>query len=195
LAIAGFLYQFASMFDGVDGEMARVNLSESEKGAWIDSSIDYFTHAICLGGLIIGWLRSDVSLMELYALAAIAAGLLLVNTGVARLVKQYGPEGEAMLLTHFSIWVNKAAGRPDCPITLRMANALFPIVRRDMVAMLLMLATFTGYRETLGLLVAFGLGIGAYALIFHRRRIIAESDRGSVAAGTALAAAKVGGSS
>ena len=175
LALAGFLYQFASMFDGVDDEMARINLSDSQRGAWVDTSIDYFTHLIALVGLLIGWLRSDASQVEALGLIAILAGLFLVLGAVARLVRRHGPPGEAMLLTHFSIWVGKAAQRPGCPLTLRMANALFPIVRRDMVAFLLMLATFTGHRETLGLLVAFGLGIGAYALVFHRQRIVAES--------------------
>jgi phosphatidylglycerophosphate synthase len=175
LAMAGFLYQFASMFDGVDGEMARMTLRDSPRGAMIDSIIDYFTHAFCFAGLILGWFRSDAGPAEIVALVLLLLTVAVVLFFVGVVVRRHGPPGETMMLTHFSLWVNRAATRPDCPLSLRIANGLFPIVRRDVVALLLMLATFTGRRETLGLLVAGGLAVGAYALIFHRKRIVAEA--------------------
>ena len=60
MALAGFLFHLASAFDGVDGEMARSTLSESNFGAWVDTTVDTGTYVACLIGVTIGWLREGV---------------------------------------------------------------------------------------------------------------------------------------
>lgn len=69
--IAGaFLFWFASIADGVDGEMARVTLSESARGEQLDTFADIATYVMCLVGVTVGWARQGMG-PEDRALAAI----------------------------------------------------------------------------------------------------------------------------
>ncbi len=51
LLFGGLLTQFSSIFDGVDGEVARLKYLESKFGKWLDSVLDRYADAFILGGL------------------------------------------------------------------------------------------------------------------------------------------------
>ncbi len=52
LAAGGMLAQLASVLDGCDGEVARLNHSQSEYGGWFDAVLDRYSDAILLFGLM-----------------------------------------------------------------------------------------------------------------------------------------------
>ena len=58
---AGVLFHLASVLDGVDGEVARCTITESEAGAKLDLFIDRFTYIIALVGITIGWTREGTA--------------------------------------------------------------------------------------------------------------------------------------
>ncbi len=79
--IGALLFQAASVFDGVDGEIARATFRTSPAGARLDSLIDAATNLAFVAGLSANlWLRGD-------AFAAIAglAGLALLLAGLAQI--------------------------------------------------------------------------------------------------------------
>ncbi len=82
--IAGaLLFQAASIFDGVDGEMARATYRTSEQGATLDSIIDACTNlAFVMGVTVNVALAGDFSgaVAGLISLVTLAAGLLLIGT-------------------------------------------------------------------------------------------------------------------
>ncbi len=51
LLLGGLLTQFSSIFDGVDGEVARLKYMETKFGKWLDSVLDRYADAFILGGL------------------------------------------------------------------------------------------------------------------------------------------------
>ncbi len=53
LVIGALLFQAASIFDGVDGEIARASFRTSASGAALDSLIDAATNLACVGGVAI----------------------------------------------------------------------------------------------------------------------------------------------
>src|SRR4029077_9363990 len=74
--IAGaFLLWFASIADGIDGEMARVSLSESASGEQLDTLVDHSTHALCYAGVVIGWWRQGIGPRGTLPAAAVALAL------------------------------------------------------------------------------------------------------------------------
>ncbi|PEQ13813.1 hypothetical protein B2G71_05750 [Novosphingobium sp. PC22D] len=81
-AIAGaLLFQAASMFDGVDGEIARATFRTSARGATLDSLTDAATNFAFIGGLAANlWLRG----LESAAYAGLA-GLVMLMLGTALL--------------------------------------------------------------------------------------------------------------
>lgn len=81
--IAGaLLFQAASIFDGVDGEIARATFRTSQRGAMFDSLIDAVTNLAFIGGLTFNlWHRGFVRTAAFGAmgLLLLAAGLFLIG--------------------------------------------------------------------------------------------------------------------
>lgn len=82
LIIGALLFQSASIFDGVDGEIARATYRTSELGATLDSVIDAFTNLAFITGVTVNVAMSgDVSgaVAGAIALVTLAVGLLLIG--------------------------------------------------------------------------------------------------------------------
>ena len=81
-ALAGVLWQLAAVLDRCDGEIARVQLSESKFGAWFDTLTDNFAYLCAYVGFLFGIQRvyGDKPLYLYLALSAV--GALLVILGV-----------------------------------------------------------------------------------------------------------------
>ncbi|MGC4085324.1 MAG: CDP-alcohol phosphatidyltransferase family protein [Vicinamibacterales bacterium] len=76
--VTGILFQLASVLDGVDGEIARATLTESDAGARVDTLVDQLTYLACFAGMTIGWMREGsgttaVSWTVLIGLALVAS--------------------------------------------------------------------------------------------------------------------------
>lgn len=173
LAFAGILYQSASLFDGVDGEIARITMTESPRGAWLDSTIDYITHFLAFVGLIVGWLREGASFGRIGMLVALLASVVALLWGISNFVRRHGHGSNALDLTQFAVCLYAAAAQSGSPRSLRIASGSFPIVRRDLMALVLMGAALTGFREAIGLLIVYGVALGSFVLIFHSKRLAA----------------------
>lgn len=72
------LFQFASIFDGVDGEIARATFRTSPEGARLDSLIDAVTNVACLGGVALNLYMQG----ETMAALAGVTGIVLLATGL-----------------------------------------------------------------------------------------------------------------
>jgi 1L-myo-inositol 1-phosphate cytidylyltransferase / CDP-L-myo-inositol myo-inositolphosphotransferase len=83
LILGAILFQAASIFDGVDGEMARATCRTSSQGATIDSIIDACTNLAFIAGVTINvGLAGDLigAVAGGLALATLAAGLFLISS-------------------------------------------------------------------------------------------------------------------
>jgi len=86
--IAGaVLFQAASMFDGVDGEIARATYRTSDRGAMIDSLIDAATNLSLVAGIVINLAqrgRWGPAMFGIAGLAMLALGLTTLGTRARR---------------------------------------------------------------------------------------------------------------
>lgn len=76
------LFQAASIFDGVDGEMARVTFRSSRQGAALDSTIDIITNLAFLAGLTYSLTVQGVTAalyLGTWSVCAMALGLWLIG--------------------------------------------------------------------------------------------------------------------
>ncbi len=55
--LGGILVQFSSILDGCDGEVARLKFEDNEYGAWFDATLDRYSDAIIVFGIILGLLN------------------------------------------------------------------------------------------------------------------------------------------
>ena len=78
LAVAGVLWQLASILDGCDGEIARVKLAETKFGAWFDTVTDNLAYLFGYAALMAGmWHLDPDNYLPIYAgISAIASMVL-----------------------------------------------------------------------------------------------------------------------
>jgi CDP-L-myo-inositol myo-inositolphosphotransferase len=87
LVIGAFLFQAASILDGVDGEIARATFRTSRLGAAADSLVDAVTNLAFIGGVVANlWLAGQgrVAAIGALGLGAMALGLLLLGLKARR---------------------------------------------------------------------------------------------------------------
>jgi len=66
IPLAGLLYQFSSILDGCDGEIARASLNMSKKGGYVDSILDRFVDFLFLA--IIALLYPKTATVAMFAI-------------------------------------------------------------------------------------------------------------------------------
>ena len=167
----GVLFQLASVLDGVDGEMARVTLTESDRGALIDTLVDQLTYLACFLGLTIGWIREGAGPGALAWAAAIAVALVLSLVRGGRFVGRHAPNASFAFIDRA---VARAA-RDSKRAALHVAAATFPLLRRDAFATLFLLVAFVGYRELIPALVTFGIVFANVTLSLYHRELTAAA--------------------
>lgn len=80
--IGGLLFQFASILDGCDGEVAQIKLKDSRMGAFVDTITDHMSYLIFVIGVTIGTYNALGDPRVLYITGiSIAALLFAMNLG------------------------------------------------------------------------------------------------------------------
>ncbi|MGE0706060.1 MAG: CDP-alcohol phosphatidyltransferase family protein [Vicinamibacterales bacterium] len=166
-AIAGVLFQLASVLDGVDGEIARTTLAESARGAQFDATVDRLTAIVCFAGVTIGWVREGAGIAAVTWTAAIGLGLALSLLRAFRFVAVHA-RGAPLLVIDRGI--NQAA-RESGAVLLRIAARGFALLRRDLFAVIFMVVGFTGVRSLVPALVAAGIVIANVTFSLYGREI------------------------
>jgi phosphatidylglycerophosphate synthase len=171
--IAGaFLFWFASIADGVDGEMARLTLTESAYGEQLDTAVDHATHALGYGGVMVGWWRQGMGATGWVLAIGVALGVPAVLLWAMHIVRRArGIEQLFVDTKPIELGITAAARRTRSP-ALRLASAVFVLFRREAIALTFFLVSLaTGERAVYPALLAAGLAIVALTLIAYRTQI------------------------
>jgi 1L-myo-inositol 1-phosphate cytidylyltransferase / CDP-L-myo-inositol myo-inositolphosphotransferase len=173
LVVTGVLFQLASVLDGVDGEIARATVTESAAGARIDTAVDQLTYVSCFAGITVGWMREGGGMLAIGTAVVIGGALILSLLRAGRFVAAHGPNGSFVFI---DLAVRRAAldtGR----LALRVAAALFTLLRRDLFAVIFLLVTLTGVRALVPALIGWGIVIANLTLIVYRDDLSRAGDR------------------
>ncbi len=66
IVVGGIIFQFASIYDGCDGEIAKLKLASSKLGEWLDTVCDNITYVAFFVGVVAGLYRQgELSLMPI----------------------------------------------------------------------------------------------------------------------------------
>ncbi len=171
LVAGALLFQAASIFDGVDGEIARATYRTSDRGATLDSVVDAITNLAFITGVTVNIARSgDVwsAVAGGIALVTLAAGLLLIGG-------QANDMGEPMnfdvIKRHFRSSLRSS----------RLMECLIHLTMRDFFAAASAILVVAGLTHLL--LIAFAtIALGWFAVtafvLFKMRRVV-HHDPGS----------------
>ena len=98
--VGGFLTWFASMLDGVDGELARARFQATALGHWLEMTCDYAFYLAVVSGYGVGFYRASGSRVWLHMAVAGLVGVVLSFLAVARDKRMYArwePDGDYYL--------------------------------------------------------------------------------------------------
>lgn len=176
-SLAGALiFQFSSITDGCDGEIARLKFMESRLGGWLDIFCDNLTHIAVFAGIAYGAYRMEPApyLVHCGWLAVLGTlmSFLLVAFQLYRKESTKGP-----LFT--SVMENRAGLGKGMENIL---NAQDSLARRDFTYLLLLFALF-GYSKYFLALTAIGSNIFWMLLVFSwitRKKIRANCPPDSI---------------
>jgi phosphatidylglycerophosphate synthase len=175
---AAFLFWFASIADGIDGEMARLTLSESRFGEQLDTGVDLLTYVFGLTGVLIGWTRQGIELPGIALAAVVAAGIPVTELWAMRMVRRARRTSQLFVPTKPIEGAVFAAARRSRAPMLRAAAAVFVLFRREAFSLTFFLVSFlTGSRAVYPLLLAGGLGVVTLTFLLHRGALAQELDR------------------
>lgn len=92
--IAALLFLVSVTFDGVDGELARLKMSESPFGARLDVFTDNLVHVAIFAGIMTGCYRASGSVAYIYLFVALLFGFGLCAVAVWRATRSGGNRTE-----------------------------------------------------------------------------------------------------
>jgi phosphatidylglycerophosphate synthase len=154
-ALTGLLFHVASVIDGVDGEIARVTLTESPAGAKIDTIVDQLTYLVCFAGVTIGWMREGSGTAAMTMTVAIGVALVLSLFRAGRFVSTHAENASFVFIDRA---VRRAASDTG-HLPLRLAAGAFTLLRRDLFAVIFLAVSLTGVRAAVPALILTGVVI------------------------------------
>jgi phosphatidylglycerophosphate synthase len=124
--VGAFLSVAASVFDGCDGEVARLKLQSTRFGCWLETVCDYLYYLFVFGGMAIGLTRSSGNRAYLAWGALLCFGAVMSFLAVSYTRQRFsGAHPEKFL----AVWQKKADARRSNPLLYVGRNCEF-IIRR-----------------------------------------------------------------
>lgn len=168
--IAGaLLFWCASIFDGIDGEMARLTLSESSKGEALDTFVDQATHLLCYAGVMVGWWRQGIGPRGQILAIAVAIALPAALLWAMHMVRRVSSTRQFFVDTKpIEFAVAEASRRTGAP-PLKLAAAVFVLFRREAFSFTFFLVSLvTGWRGIYPALLGAGVMVVLLTLVAYR---------------------------
>jgi phosphatidylglycerophosphate synthase len=166
------LLWFASITGGIDGEMARLSLSESSHGQQLDTALNHVIHVLCYAGIMVGWWRQGIgpggAVLAFGVALALPATLLLSM----HLVRKASGAGHLLVETRPIEFALLDAAHATGSRSLRLTAAAFVMFRRDSFPLIcLAVSLVTGSRAVFAVIVAASLLFVLLTFLFYVKPI------------------------
>lgn len=171
VALAGLLFQFSSILDGSDGEVAKLRMTGSTKGEWIDTLVDALTYVAFFTGVIVGHYQRTQSFTALrigflgLAVAVLSMSVMyfyLMNTGSGSLRK------------YVTAFTEMASDRRRHPLYRLMSRLTF-LTRRDFFAFAFCIFALLNRLDWIFASMILGIGMLTCAVASSAGRLLRDS--------------------
>lgn len=156
-------FQFASVLDGVDGEVAKLNGTESPFGQWLDTISDCMTYFVFLIGLTWGLYRhlGDSSILIIGTLA-LASSLLFLCLMLIYLKKN----SNSGSLIAFEKGVVNGAVKEESGFFSSFIHYGRYLVKKDAFTFIFMIMALLGYAESIPYLASLGTSVASCLILY-----------------------------
>ncbi|MBI2068079.1 MAG: NTP transferase domain-containing protein [Deltaproteobacteria bacterium] len=136
VALGGLLFQFASIYDGCDGEVAKIKMAQSKLGEWMDTVSDNLTYLAFFGGVLIASLRQGIFPHTVSVGISALTGIVLSMFVMAFYLIRYTTSGSFVTVQQDLTSDIKNRQQPSLG---RLFMSLKFLVKRDFFAFLFMI--------------------------------------------------------
>lgn len=170
VALGGILFQFASIYDGCDGEMAKLKFSSSKFGEWLDTVCDNITYLAFFIGVFMGVFRQgNTHLVPLGIFMAF--GVLMALGTMYFYLARYTNSGS--LVTVQKDLSRDMEGVEQNTLIYLLGKLKF-LIKRDFFALFFMVLCLANQLEWILILTALGSNVAWIVLLTMKREFIAE---------------------
>ncbi len=168
IALGGLCFQLASIFDGVDGEVAKLTLKVSKLGGWLDTISDNGTLILFFSASsYLFFLNSTTILMPLAAIGFLFAGLFTMLAAMISFLRKHTSSGS--LVTYDKEFLQKL---PDTDRLVSFIHKLKYYTKKEFFSLAFFAVCLTGKIHYIVPAGAFFLSVAAIMLLVlnHRYR-------------------------
>lgn len=165
MVLGGFLFQAASVLDGVDGEVAKFTLKVSRIGGWLDTFSDNTTLILFLVSNSYLFYTRMGGLVSLLTIIVLFAGLIIMLTSIVSYLRKYSDSGS--LVAYDKEFLQKL---PETDRLVTFALRMKYITKKEMFSIFFFLFAFTGHIYFIIPMAAFVLLAAAVILVIINRR-------------------------
>ncbi|HPJ42452.1 MAG TPA: CDP-alcohol phosphatidyltransferase family protein [Spirochaetota bacterium] len=173
MVLGGFLFQAASVLDGVDGEVAKFTLKVSKIGGWLDTFSDNTTLILFL--VSNSWLfyTRMGGMVSLLTIAVLFTGLAIMLGSIVSYLRKYSESGS--LVAYDKEFLQKL---PESDRLVTFALKMKYITKKEMFSIFFFLFAFTGHIYYIIPMAAFVLLAAAIILVIINRRYMNDFAEG-----------------
>lgn len=169
MVLGGFFFQLASIFDGVDGEVAKFTIKFSKLGGWLDTFVDNTTLVLFLAGISYLFSLQVSGYWAIGVVSVMFLGLITMVFAMIAYLKRHSDS--ASLVTYEKEFLEKL------PRSDRLVSFILKMkymTKKELFALVLFLLCFTGkiYLTIPGM--AFVLFFGAISLLIINKRYLGK---------------------
>ncbi len=137
--LGGFLFQTASVMDGVDGEVAKFTLKVSKIGSWLDTISDNMTLFLFLSVLSYLYFIKTSGLLSFIVVMVVFIGIIIMITAMLRYLRRYSKSGS--LVAYDREFLQKL---PDSDPLISITHKLKYLTKKEFFSILFFVICLTG---------------------------------------------------
>ena len=173
VALGGIVFQFASIYDGCDGEMAKLRFSSSKFGEWLDTICDNITYVAFFAGVFVGVFRQGHTNLAPLGLLMAFGVLMALGTMYFYLVR-YTNSGS--LVTVQKDLSRDMEGVDQNGLVYLLGKMKF-LIKRDFFALFFMILCLANQLEWILILTALSSNVAWIVLVTMKREFVAEEPK------------------
>lgn len=149
---AAILFKVASIFDGVDGELSKLRMTNSVFGAWLDTASDNLTYFAYAVGLTVGLYQAQAEWINVIGPAAIL-GIILLIAVMILFTKTRSNDGSFLAVQ------SSLLGDQSQSFLTKIVLKLYFVIKRDFFATFFLALAIFGFNHIILFLVALATNI------------------------------------
>ncbi len=168
VALGGLVFQFASIYDGCDGEVAKLKMASTKFGEWLDTICDNITYLAFMVGLVVGAYRQGFEYVIPLGVLTVFGILMTLTTMYFYLVR-FTNSGSLVTIQKD---LTRDLEAHDQNLFVRFVTKIKFMMKRDFFALFFMVLCLFNRLDSILILAAIGSNLTWIVFLTLKREFI-----------------------